>query len=213
MPVFVDRQVTLRKFQRDLELWSGHSGYRERGWIILDRNDDKPSVDVGFLASIATSTGSSPVPVLICVVRLDYENYDLWPPSLTFIDAFTRAPAMPPVRAFLQTTEGLRDVLINAHPETGLPFICLPGIREYHRHPQHSGDDWLLHRPAREGSLSTICERLWHLMARNVIGFSVAIQTLPVWPLKAQLVVKFEQGDVDAIVNESKRRENGAKPQ
>ena len=198
--LLVDPNVTRRKFRREVDFWTAHSAHRERGWLLLDRNDDVPSVEVGFLAKLPTSTGSGPVSVLVCAIRLTYENFDLWPPSLTFIDVFTREPAMPAVRAFLPTPEGFRDVLINGHPETGLPFLCLPGIREYHRHPQHSGDDWLLHRQSRSGSLTTVCERVWRLMARNILGVNVAVQTLPVWPLQAQLVVKLSQGDIDSFL-------------
>lgn len=197
--LLVDPNVTRRKFRREVDFWMAHSAHRERGWLLLDRNDDVPSVEIGFLARLATSAGSMPLPAIVCAIRVTYENFDLWPPSLTFIDALTRQPVMPPVRAFLPTAEGLRDVLINGHPETGLPFLCLPGIREYHRHPQHSGDDWLLHRASKAGGLTTISERVWRLMARNVVGLNVAIQTLPVWPLQAQLVVKVGQGDVDAL--------------
>src|SRR5258706_394570 len=82
---------------------------------------------------------------------LDYTNYALWPPSLTFIDPRTREPASPAVRAPATTPAGVRDALVDGHPDTGRPFLCLPGIREYHNHPQHTGDDWLLHRAVGAG--------------------------------------------------------------
>ena len=54
-----------------------------------------------------------------------------------------------------------------------------PGYVEYHDHPQHSGDSWLLHRRSGEGSLATICDRIWRTMARNVVGMQVGLLALP----------------------------------
>jgi len=192
----VDRDVTCRKVQRELDLWKANSQHQERGWLLLGYTEAVPSIELAFLAKVATSIDAGFLPVVVCTIRLTYENYDLWPPSLTFIDMFTRQPSRPHVRAFVSTPEGPRDVLIDGHPATNQPFLCLPGIREYHSHPQHTGDDWLLHRAAREGSISTICERIWRLMARNVVGLGVTVQGLPSWPLQAQLSIQLAQGDV-----------------
>jgi hypothetical protein len=35
-----------------------------------------------------------------------------------------------------------------------IPFMCMRGVRQYHRHPAHTGDAWLLHRGRGEGTLS-----------------------------------------------------------
>jgi hypothetical protein len=134
---------------------------------------------------------------VVCAIRLVYENYDLWPPSLSFIDVFTRDFKSPQVRAFLATVEGPRDVLVDGHPNTNRPFLCLPGIREYHTHPQHTGDEWHLHRPTKEGSISVVCERLWLTMAKNVIGLRVALQTLPTVAQQAQFAIQVMQGDIE----------------
>lgn len=40
------------------------------------------------------------------------------------------------------------------------PFLCMPGIREYHDNPAHSGDSWLLHRRSGEGSLAFIVDKI-----------------------------------------------------
>ena len=41
-------------------------------------------------------------------------------------------------------------------------MICLPGIREYHEHPAHTGDAWLLHRgKGGEGSLGFIVDKVY----------------------------------------------------
>lgn len=196
---FVDPAVTKRKFRRQLEQWREHGRARERGWVLLEVDDETPAVEVAFTARVSLSAGSAPAPVVVCTVRLDYANYDLVPPSLTFIDFSSREPSIPHVGAFVPAESGSpRNVLVAAHPETQRPFLCLPGIREYHSHPQHSGDDWLLHRSQGAGSLLIVCERVWSFMARNVIGLNLVFQGLPSWPLQAQIQVRLSQGNMVA---------------
>jgi hypothetical protein len=198
-PQLVDPLVTQQKFAAELRAWKGEPEYGRRGWVLLREDERVPLVELAILArmSVGNALGSGLLPIVTCAVRISFENYDLWPPSLTFIDAFSREPAAPLVRAFLSTHEGPRDILINAHPANGQAFICLPGIREYHTHPQHSGDDWLLHRPMKTGSLSTICDRLWRTMARNVVGLSFSLQTLPTIPMQAQISIQVTQGEFE----------------
>lgn len=93
--------------------------------------------------------------MITAAIRLSYDNYDLWPPSLTFIDPSTGAAATPAVQAPDRENGEIRNVLLGM-PGTGQPFLCLPGLREYHHHPQHTGDDWLLHRVAGEGRLGRV---------------------------------------------------------
>ncbi len=194
--LLVEKEVSRLKLRTDVDLWRANSAHQERGWLLLRHDENSLVVELAFLSQITLSTGSAPISVVACAVRLSYENYDLWPPSLTFIDIVTREPVKPHVRAFHWVENGPRDVLIDAHPATEMPFLCIPGIREYHIHPQHTGDSWLLHRQQGEGRLSTVCERIWRLMSRNVVGLNVQIQALPVWPLKAQLKISLAQGDV-----------------
>lgn len=190
----VDPQVSRRKLRRQLASWRENGDvYRSRGWAILDVFDDL-IVDVAMFARVP-ETVPGPLPVVPLCVRLDYRNYDLLPPSVTFIDPITRSPAMPPLRAVRETEQGLRELLLPNHPLTGLPFLCLPGIREYHEHPQHSGDDWLLHRANGEGSLAVLCERLWLLTARTFIGLSLQLVLLNVAG-GSQMTLQVLQGNI-----------------
>lgn len=199
-PLLVPPDVTRAKFQEQLDLWQTNAAvYARRGWLLLSTSD--LSVDIGFLQNVAM--GGRTIPVMTACVRLDYWNFDLWPPSLTFLDPMTRQPSPPPVRApdRVSATE-VRDALIDQHPATLQPFLCLPGIREYHSHPQHSGDEWLLHRHLREGDLAVVCERIWRRMARNVLGMSVAIQSLAPaneTGIANQLDINLLQGDADLV--------------
>lgn len=208
----VEPGISREKFMRELDLWERNALHRERGWVLLGVDPEALIVELAFLAKISTSAGSAPLPVVACAVRLSYDNYDLLPPSLTFIDAITRLPLQRThVRALQIGVLGggaavvgnagaapgmeVRDVLIDGHPETKLPFLCLAGIREYHTHPQHTGDSWLLHRHLGEGSLSTICDRIWRYMVKTVIGLEVNVQVLPFFPMRGKLVVSLAQGE------------------
>jgi hypothetical protein len=191
----VDPVVSARKFQTELDRWMADARRRERGWLLLDQNHAAQTVEIGFLTRVSI-TAAGPLPIMPCAVRIAYDNYDLWAPSVLFIDPLTRQPAKPAVSAFHASPEGPRNVLIDAHPLSGHPFLCVPGIREYHNHPQHTGDDWLLHRETGAGSLGVICDRIWRFMIRNIFGIQVQLQTLPDWPLKAQIRIQLAQGEV-----------------
>jgi hypothetical protein len=174
--IVVDPEVTRVKFERELELWrENEETYRRRGWILLAENE--LAVEIGFLGRL--SIGGGPIPAMTACVRIDFTNFDLEPPSVEFIDPFTGEYASPPVQALVDTAEGPRDLVVHSHPDTNRPFFCVPGIRQYHNHPQHSGDSWLLHRETHEGSLATICDRIWRAMARNLLGVNIQVQTLP----------------------------------
>jgi len=83
---FVDPEVTKLKLDNEIECWHASAPlYRKRGWILLERNGIE--VDVGFLAQL--SLGGQSVPVMTACVRFDYTNYDVWPPSVEFIDPCT----------------------------------------------------------------------------------------------------------------------------
>lgn len=190
--MLVDPDVTRLKVERELELWrENEPTYRRRGWILLEHQNFR--VDVGFLAKVPL--GALAVPMMTACIRIDFTNYDLWAPALEFIDPVTGDYAAPAVQALVDSDEGPRELLVHSHPDTNRPFFCVPGTRQYHDHPQHSGDSWLLHRRTGAGSLATICERVWQAMARNVLGVHVELQTVP-GGLQVQLRLASAPGEV-----------------
>lgn len=199
-PRLVPESVNTAKFSEQLRRWQLNAAmHARRGCLLLSVGD--LSVDVGILQNVPM--GGRTIPVMTVCARIDYWNFDIWPPSVTFLDPLTREPAQPAVRAIDRVSPSeARDALIDQHPQTLLPFLCLPGIREYHSHPQHSGDNWLLHRHRREGDLAVICERLWRRMARNVLGMSVAIHSVATGipnNIANQLDINLLQGDPDSL--------------
>lgn len=169
----VHPDVSRLKLERELAQWDAQAHiYRQRGWLLLERED----LAVEVAMHVAIPVRKTRLHVCAVCVRIDFANYDLWPPSLTFIDFVTRQPAPPPVaHAFLRGDYGSQNVLIDEHPLTRRPFFCVVGTREFHSHPQHSGDLWLVRRTSGHGSLATICERLWRAMASTVVGFGLDV--------------------------------------
>lgn len=100
--IVVEPEVTRLKLEREFELWHENAEtYRRRGWILLGRDD--LAVDAGFLGRLLL--GARPVPAMTACVRIDFTNYDLWPPSVEFIDPFTGEYVPPPVQALVDSDE------------------------------------------------------------------------------------------------------------
>lgn len=191
VPVLVPREVSRAKLDGELADWHSNAElYRRRGWLLLGAAD--LDVHVAFVAQVAV--GEMTLPVITTTIRLNFDNYDLWPPSLTFIDPMTGQPVLPVISAPERDQRGEPRNVLLGHPITKQPFLCLPGLREYHSHPQHSGDDWLLHRTSGQGRLAVICDRVWRRMARNVLGLQVNLLSLP--GMGTQLQMALAQGDV-----------------
>lgn len=190
-PTRVDPEVSLAKFAQEVDSFRLlEDEYRRRGWII--ESAQFPLVEALLLWRIGNLV-FAPV-----AVRLDFTNYDLWAPSLTFVDPLTREPTLPSVGAVLRREGREEQLIVLEHPETHLPFLCVPGTREYHSHPQHSGDAWELHRPTGEGNLATLLDRVWRTMVQTIVGVatqSVLLMT-PDGNLASQVHVGYAQGEL-----------------
>lgn len=68
--------------------------------------------------------------------RFSCDGWDDQPPSLSLFDPESGGDL--PWSSWPQQGWSAGD----AHPVTGQPFLCLPGIREYHSHPSHTNDKW-----------------------------------------------------------------------
>lgn len=164
----VDPAVSIKKFERELNTFKQVEEYnRQRGVILVDV--EFPAIRLAFYAYRIRPL------VLAFAIKLTFINYDLEPPSLKFIDLLTYEelirPALP-IQLLRQQRNPVADQqpgmvniippldLIQAHSPRLIPFICLPGLREYHEHPAHSNDPWLAHRGKGEGSLGFIIDQL-----------------------------------------------------
>ncbi len=184
----VNPAVAKVKFDREVEqLRSGSDHFRQKGVFLLEA--EWPRVLVGFAAPQLAP------PALVMAVLFDYSDYDLKPPSVRFVNPFTGVPytAAEMPTAMLRSIEtpmpegfpvplappqagGVQPLpmmvthqpLIQAH-EDGVPFLCVPGVREFHEHPGHTGQPWELERTTGAGGLVRLVE-LIHKYAIEPIG-------------------------------------------
>lgn len=181
-PLLVDPAVSRAKFEREVaEYRQLEREHLSRGWMLL--RAEYPEVFVVF------ANPQMKPPAVIFGALLDFTNYDLWAPSVKLVHPFTqepykakelpvhllRQPPMselpPPLQAMLQQGVPFEQLMQQFqirptrldvwYSPDDIPFVCLPGIREYHEHPGHSGDSWLLHRDQGEGKLYFILEQLY----------------------------------------------------
>jgi len=101
-------------------------------------------------------------------VRISLNDFDQRAPSVVFCDPFTweELPYEKLHRGNHIGDNGKGfNVLLPAHPLTKKPFLCMRGIREYHEHPQHTGDDWMQYRK-HVGLFSTL-DTIWKTCVLN----------------------------------------------
>jgi hypothetical protein len=171
MHQFVDPQVTSAKYEQELDRFYEQEGWwRERGVFLL--KDNCPLCEFLFLTPQIFPLGVS------FAVHIDFTNYDAAPPSVRFIHPFSGKELQRneiPFQFKQRITEERAKELKVADPSEGIdlcvsieggpPFLCHRGTKEYHDHPYHDGDSWLLHR-GNEGRLY----RILHLLQSTSIG-------------------------------------------
>ena len=114
-----------------------------RSWKVV--SSSYPLLEVDFFAD-----GREPIRVkMLC------DNWDELPPSVDLLD--TKGVPLP------KFPQGIGHSIFNnsAHPRTGRPFLCTPGIREYHEHSSHVGDSWDNHKNKSAFDLGGILTQIW----------------------------------------------------
>ena len=82
--MLVDPTISSAKLDRQLDDWENNAElYRERGWILLDR--DGLHVDVAFTARLPIGPVANLVAIPLAI-RFCFENFDIWAPSVRVID-------------------------------------------------------------------------------------------------------------------------------
>ena len=113
-------------------------------------------------------------------VRIGLDDYDARAPSVWFLDPFTWEPLhYDQMFRVIHAESGgpPMNLLLDGHPIFHRPFICIRGVREYHEHPQHSGDDWFLYRSSM--SVVGLVQTLWRLCVRSMRP-NLSIQTMKI---------------------------------
>ncbi|KJS13229.1 MAG: hypothetical protein VR67_05505 [Peptococcaceae bacterium BRH_c8a] len=167
----IDPRVSKMKFDREVNvLCKQASDLRSRGWII--ESIEYPVVRVTFLV-----TTIRPV-IAPFTVEVDFTNYNFLPLSLRFLDPISFLPTS--IDSIRLTENGPQKVIVHGHPETKEDFLCLPGVLQYHSHPQHSGDSWDLHRYSGKGKLYSLLDYTWLYCVRTISGFQIPLPNIVV---------------------------------
>lgn len=165
-PLLIDERVSRKKFDKEINgLINLSSDIRKRGWII--ESTTYPIVRVTFLA-----TELNP-PAAPLTVDIDFTNFNLWPLSVRFLHPVTFEPIFVPGKRLIAEGQE-QQVVVLAHPITREPFLCMPGVREYHSHPQHEGDSWDIHRSG-EGSIYVLLEHIWQYCIKSIKAYSIQL--------------------------------------
>jgi hypothetical protein len=184
----VDPAVSRAKFDSEVAAYRAlQEEYRRRGMFLIEAEFPK-------VFAIFASPKLIPAPIAFGIV-LDFTNYDLWPPSVRLVHPFTKEPykanelptrlprmmipTLPPELAAqgVVAAPQAQDMVVDHGSPGEIPFLCLPGVREYHDHPAHTGDAWLLHRGRGEGTLHHILNVLFKYGVEPLqsyqIGFNI----------------------------------------
>lgn len=178
---FVDPQVTRSKFDEQVTIFKNNElDYRKKGIFLLE-------CEFPNLLFMATAPQLAPPPILYGI-RINFTNYNVIAPSVKLVHPHTGEPLLTknirstmPRLVVPKSNDGSvlppKPIdLLQTHGQEREPFICLPGIREYHDHPAHTGDSWLLHKDTGEGTLDFILDKIWLYGITTVGSFTTLVQ-------------------------------------
>lgn len=158
-----DPEVTRRKFEREIaEFKKIELDLSKKGIICL--KSEFPIIQFSFAAHqlkpaptvFAVSFSREPVTMKEMTIQFYLEK------SIN-----VQLPGMSPIQQIQR-----QEILVGAPNDH--PFLCIPSVREYHTHPKHTGDFWLLHRNKGEGTLGFILDQLYNNSIPFVKGYNVS---------------------------------------
>lgn len=173
----IDPEVSQAKFDEEVKVFmDAYEIQRKRGIFVLECKF--PDLYLAFAAPALM-----PAPIVFAV-KINFTNYDLEPLSVVFVEPFSlqslkaNQVPVPFLRNIGKEGQVIPQALLQAEPVLdAVPFFCIPGVREYHNHPAHTGDSWLLHRKvAGEGTLGFIVDKLYEYGISSLSGYNIQIQ-------------------------------------
>ena len=179
---FVDPAVSKAKFERQVSAFHARRDeYIARGCWLLKA--DFPDVLLAFC------TPQLQPPSVVFGARINFGNYDIWPPSVQFVNPFSGVPykasqmltvfKRQSPNAAMMDVNGMRivpgEALLQSYSPDDIPFLCVAGVREYHHHPRHTGDSWLLRRQSGAGTLHSIVNLLLQYGVEPLSGYNFAL--------------------------------------
>lgn len=141
----MDPAVSMRKFDRELR------AVREDGGVTGVERWELPTSTWPEFAVVFTH----PLTKRRVGFQFQFDDWDEVPPSLSLFD-----PEGGGELPWEKWPKGGWSVG-NPHPVTGKPFLCLPGIREYHTHHSHLKDLWENYLAKDSYGAGYIIHRVW----------------------------------------------------
>jgi hypothetical protein len=202
-PQFVDPEVSRRKFNREVkEFRSQADVYGKRGWflvladfpnafvILATPNTQPVALLFGVWFDFSNYDAAPPSVRLVNPLTREPYKYSEVPTKLQRMlpppevgDAVLPLP--PNIAGALsqdvpqpQLQLKMAQPLLQANGDDEVPFLCIPGVREYHEHPAHSGDPWELHRTSGEGRLNQLIQVISKYGSETISGFEVQMSPL-----------------------------------
>ena len=196
-PQFVDPAVSRRKFDREVaEFRSQAEEYGRRGWFLVEARfpnalvilaTDKIQPNAILTGVWFDYSNYDAVPPSVRLVhpltRKPYKQSDLPTPLLRMplppeaamavqvpLPGGAQPQSLPLGAPHAQVM--VPQPLMQAHDDD-IPFLCLPGVREYHEHPAHTGDHWELHRTSGAGRLCRLVAIISKYGLETINGFEV----------------------------------------
>lgn len=123
--IVLDPAIAMAKFNRETDLFQKKPElWRNQGWEFVEVKF--PFLKIIFKDEIA--------------IIVNCRNYNLQPPSVVFADPknFT----LLNFQQIKNLCKGQGRYILDNHPVTHLPFICMQGFWEYHSHDGHLNDSW-----------------------------------------------------------------------
>lgn len=199
----MDIEVAGEKFDAEVRMFKDRAVEHARRGILL--------IDASFPKAFAAFAFPAIRPAhLLFGVELDFTNYDLWPPSVTFTDPLTREPwpngAVSPVQVIIPGTAKPQPLFLRYRPDPnnqghfileqpvicqgqqGPAFLCMRGVREYHEHPAHSGDSWLQYRGSGIGTLFYVLDKIHEYSIAHLGGMQIGLSYVSAGPPQAFIV-------------------------
>ncbi|RYZ80966.1 MAG: hypothetical protein EOP04_24860 [Proteobacteria bacterium] len=171
---FVDEAVTRRKFEKEwAQFEATKEHYRREGVLLLDK--EYPNLYFAFAAPHLSPQA------IVFAVRINFTNYDVWPPSVRFVDPLSLKEVLAPqLHSFLirklVVDGGAQQQRLAVWQSDNVPFVCFAGVREYHNHPRHKDHPWLMHRTGGEGRLCFLLDNLVRYGTSGVRGYFIQMQ-------------------------------------
>jgi hypothetical protein len=198
----VDPRVSRSKFDRELDAYRRHEeAYRSRGWLLIEAVFPRiffvlcvPQLkpQCVLFGVVLDFTNYDVEPISVKVVDAFTKRSLLMKELLTVLPRKPRttsaqiqermsefspespddpqldSPALDACPRFIEVPG-----LLQAWGPNDSPFLCLPGVLEYHHHPAHSGDSWLRYRGSPVGKLDAILNAFHTYGVRPINSYNV----------------------------------------